>query len=99
MGPRDLERLSSELVRLCDSVEKHGLVDYQMGVAEEDIMDCKLYSHDLQLICSDHTSSTVTMPCTTESRAREKRRSRSSNGVVCSGCIKRTITLGIMENA
>lgn len=39
MGPRDLERLSSELVRLCDSVEKHGLVDYQMGVAEEEIME------------------------------------------------------------
>lgn len=34
-----LERLSSELVRLCDSVEKHGLVDYQMGVAEEEIME------------------------------------------------------------
>jgi hypothetical protein len=41
MSLRDLERLSSELVRLCDSVEKHGLVDYQMGVAEEEIMDCK----------------------------------------------------------
>ena len=37
-----LERLSQELVRLCDSVERHGLVDYQMGVAEEEIMDCKL---------------------------------------------------------
>ena len=36
-----LERLSHELVRLCDSVEKHGLVDYQIGVAEEDIMDRK----------------------------------------------------------
>ena len=42
MSANDLERLSSELVRLCDSVEKHGLVDYQMGVAEEEIMDRKL---------------------------------------------------------
>ncbi len=41
MSTNDLERLSSELVRLCDSVEKHGLVDYQMGVAEEEIMDRK----------------------------------------------------------
>ena len=41
MSLRDLERLASELVRLCDSVEKHGLVDYQMGVAEEEIMDRK----------------------------------------------------------
>jgi hypothetical protein len=47
MGARDLERLSSELVRLCDSVEKHGLVDYQMGVAEEDIMDCKSCSPNI----------------------------------------------------
>lgn len=36
-----LEHMSRELVRLCDSVEKHGLVDYQMGVAEEEIIDCK----------------------------------------------------------
>lgn len=42
MNQQTLETLSRELVRLCDSVEKHGLVDYQMGVAEEEIMDCKL---------------------------------------------------------
>lgn len=39
MTQQNLETLSRELVRLCDSVEKHGLVDYQMGVAEEEIMD------------------------------------------------------------
>lgn len=39
---QSLEHLSRELVRLCDSVEQHGLVDYQMGVAEEEIMDCEL---------------------------------------------------------
>lgn len=39
MNQQTLETLSRELVRLCDSVEKHGLVDYQMGVAEEEIMD------------------------------------------------------------
>lgn len=42
MDAQTLERLSSELVRLCDSIEKHGLVDYQMGVAEEEIMECTL---------------------------------------------------------
>ena len=41
MNQQELETLSRELVRLCDSVEKYGLVDYQMGVAEEEIMDCK----------------------------------------------------------
>lgn len=39
IGTQGLEQLARELVRLCDDVEKHGLVDYQMGVAEEDIMD------------------------------------------------------------
>lgn len=45
--PRDilreefLNRMGSELVRLCDSMERHGLVDYQMGVWEEEILDCR----------------------------------------------------------
>jgi hypothetical protein len=39
ISTQGLEQLARELVRLCDDVEKHGLVDYQMGVAEEDIMD------------------------------------------------------------
>lgn len=43
---QSLEQLARELVRLCDDVEKHGLVDYQMGVAEEVIMDRKLYLSD-----------------------------------------------------
>ncbi|KAF2165186.1 hypothetical protein M409DRAFT_24571 [Zasmidium cellare ATCC 36951] len=42
MNQQTLETLSRELVRLCDSIEKHGLVDYQMGVAEEEIMDLLL---------------------------------------------------------
>lgn len=42
MDAQTLERLSSELVRLCDNVEKHGLVDYQMGVAEEETMERRL---------------------------------------------------------
>ncbi|KAK4215907.1 hypothetical protein QBC37DRAFT_280556 [Rhypophila decipiens] len=33
-----LEKMGKELVRLCDSVERHGLVDYQYGVAEERII-------------------------------------------------------------
>ena len=41
MSMQALEHLSKELVRLCDAVERHGLVDYQMGVAEEEIMDRK----------------------------------------------------------
>ncbi len=34
-----MERMGRELVRLCDSMERHGLVDYQMGVWEEEIIN------------------------------------------------------------
>lgn len=33
-----MEGMGKELVRLCDIMEKHGLVDYQMGVWEEEIV-------------------------------------------------------------
>jgi hypothetical protein len=39
LGAQALDQLAREMVRLCDTIEKHGLVDYQMGVAEEEIMD------------------------------------------------------------
>lgn len=47
MDAPTLERLSNELVRLCDNIEKHGLVDYQMGVAEEEIMECMCTSDQI----------------------------------------------------
>lgn len=58
-----LEQLARELVRLCDDVEKHGLVDYQMGVAEEEIMDRKSgrYAPDKHQL----TFSTVILRCLT----------------------------------
>jgi hypothetical protein len=37
-----METMGKELVRLCDMMEKHGLVDYQMGVWEEEIITRKL---------------------------------------------------------
>jgi hypothetical protein len=40
MDIEQMENMGKELVRLCDSMEKHGLVDYQMGVWEEDIITC-----------------------------------------------------------
>ncbi|MCJ1354348.1 MAG: hypothetical protein MMC33_004336 [Icmadophila ericetorum] len=33
-----LNRMGRELIRLCDGMERHGLVDYQMGVWEEEII-------------------------------------------------------------
>lgn len=43
-----LERMGGEVVRLCDGMERHGLVDYQMGVWEEEIIDGKRPMHSLQ---------------------------------------------------
>jgi len=33
-----LEKMGTQLVKNCDNMEKHGLVDYQMGVWEEEII-------------------------------------------------------------
>ncbi|KAF2395951.1 hypothetical protein EJ06DRAFT_484305 [Trichodelitschia bisporula] len=38
MEAEQMETMGKELVRLCDMMEKHGLVDYQMGVWEEEII-------------------------------------------------------------
>ena len=39
MAAPSMEVLGRELVRLCDGIEKFGLVDYQMGVAEDQIIE------------------------------------------------------------
>ena len=36
-----LEKMGTELIHLCDGMEKYGLVDYQMGVWEEEILGSK----------------------------------------------------------
>lgn len=36
-----VQRLGDELIRLCDGLEKSGLVDYEMGVWEEEIITRK----------------------------------------------------------
>lgn len=38
-----MEQMGKELVQLCDRLEEHGLVDYQMGVWEEEILSGKFY--------------------------------------------------------
>lgn len=37
-----LDKMGKELIRLCDKMEPHGLVDYQMGIWEEEILSGKL---------------------------------------------------------
>lgn len=36
-----LDHMGQEIVSLCDRIEQHGLVDYQMGVWEEEIIECE----------------------------------------------------------
>lgn len=36
-----LKKMGKELVRLCDGIERHGLVDYEYGVWEEHIVASK----------------------------------------------------------
>lgn len=33
-----MEAMGKELIQLCDQLEQHGLVDYQMGIWEEEIL-------------------------------------------------------------
>ena len=43
-----LEDMGKELVRLCDGIEKHGLVDYEYGVWEERIIAGKFFRRTLE---------------------------------------------------
>jgi len=48
-----IKKMAEDLKRLCDVIEKYGLVDYQYGVAEERIIDGTLspsVGFDLKLI-------------------------------------------------
>ena len=40
-----LKKMGDELVRLCDDLEGHGLVDYEMGVWEEEITNSECKRH------------------------------------------------------
>jgi hypothetical protein len=50
MTTEQMEMMGRELVRLCDAMEKHGLVDYQMGVWEEEIIS-REYWPQLSNLC------------------------------------------------
>lgn len=57
--PDYLEKMGNQLVKNCDTMEKHGLVDYQMGVWEEEIIGSKLMlflrANSIHLtLCSAH---------------------------------------------
>ncbi|KAK0257867.1 hypothetical protein B0A54_10902 [Friedmanniomyces endolithicus] len=76
MTAQTLEHLSRELVRLCDSVEKHGLVDYQMGVAEEEILDLIIRCLSLLDPAGQNTNTAEASSRAEESSAAAPRRGR-----------------------
>jgi hypothetical protein len=59
-----METMGKELIRLCDVMEKHGLVDYQMGVWEEEIITRKSRILDYESGVLYHTNlSSVLTQC------------------------------------
>jgi hypothetical protein len=36
-----IHKMAGDLIRMCDGIEKHGLIDYQYGVEEEQIIMSK----------------------------------------------------------
>lgn len=58
LSQESLEEMGNELVSLCDGLEKHGLVDYQMGVSEQEIIESEpkstpIYFHRHEDVPSD----------------------------------------------
>ena len=51
-----IQNMVDELIRLCDSIEQHGLVDYERGVWEEEITG--VFSQCLDLLVLDSSSQT-----------------------------------------
>jgi len=48
MAQKFINKMAKDLIRMCDVIEKHGLVDYQYGVAEEHIIQVLSECLDLQ---------------------------------------------------
>lgn len=53
-----MEAMGKELIQLCDQLEQHGLVDYQMGIWEEEILSGRwiifLFFIVLFCVCACH---------------------------------------------
>lgn len=51
---KQLQAMVEELINLCDNIEPHGLVDYDMGVWEEQIIH--IFTQCLDLFPADQTA-------------------------------------------
>jgi hypothetical protein len=45
-----IKKMAKDLIRMCDAVEKHGLVDYQYGVAEEQIIMSEFFLKNVHIV-------------------------------------------------
>ncbi|PSN74888.1 hypothetical protein BS50DRAFT_26305 [Corynespora cassiicola Philippines] len=63
-----LEKMGNQLVKNCDNMEKHGLVDYQMGVWEEEIV--AMLTSCLDLLEEVGAGSSAQRPTASASRRR-----------------------------
>jgi hypothetical protein len=46
-----IKKMGNELIRLCDGIERHGLVDYQYGVWEDQITaGMSVYSRTVEVV-------------------------------------------------
>lgn len=46
----EMEEMGHFLIVFCDGIERHGLVDYELGVWEEEILDRKMISISCTLL-------------------------------------------------
>ena len=52
MSQEFINKMAKDLIRMCDAIEKHGLIDYQYGVAEEQIIQSTCIQGDyLRVLC------------------------------------------------
>lgn len=55
-----MEAMGKELIQLCDQLEQHGLVDYQMGIWEEEILSGRWI---IFLFCAFVFVPALALPC------------------------------------
>lgn len=44
-----MEAMGTSLIRLCDQLQQHGLVDYQMGIWEQEILSGKVIPNAVKI--------------------------------------------------
>lgn len=75
-----INKMGTNLTRLCDSVEKYGLVDYQYGVGESQIIDSKFKTTSEFVIIVDLSNNNTLVLLSCQKLQEELEASRASSG-------------------